>query len=64
MVVKERRAGADVFIARDTKHKNGNVDRKIEWKIPRGSDLREVARDATGQAIENYSEALKKLKKH
>lgn len=62
MVMKERRGGADVFVARDAKHKNG--DRKIEWKIPRGNDLREVARDATDQAIENYSEALKKLKKH
>jgi hypothetical protein len=62
MVVKERRGRTHVFVARDTKQKNG--ERPIEWKIPRGGDLREVARDATEQAIVNYSEALKKLKKH
>ena len=59
MVVKERR-GVRVFVVRE----GTKDDRKIEWKIPRGSDLREIARDATEQAIENYSEALEKLKRH
>lgn len=62
MVVKERRGATHVFVARDAKRKNG--DRNIEWKIPRGGDLREITRDATDQVINNYSEALKKLKKH
>lgn len=41
-----------------------NKDRQTEWKTPRGRDIREVSRDATGQVIDRYSEALKKLKDH
>jgi hypothetical protein len=42
-------------------HRRG---RELEWKTPRGRDIGEITRDATGQAIHNYREALEKLKKH
>jgi len=38
--------------------------RAPDWKIPRGSNMGEVARDATGQVMNKYSEALKKLRNH
>ena len=38
------------------------TERYPEWRTPRGDDVREVARDATGQVLERYSEALRKLK--
>lgn len=34
------------------------------WKVPRGSDLRSVTKDASEQVIKNYGDALEKLKKH
>ena len=38
--------------------------RRSEWKVPRGGDMREITRDATGQVIDKYGEALRKLKDH
>lgn len=58
MVVKEREIAE--------RRGQGNTARggQIGWKVPQGGTIREVTRDATGQVIERYSEALKKLKKH
>lgn len=39
-------------------------DRAPEWKTPRGRDIGEVTRDAAAQVIDNYRDALEKLRKH
>jgi len=41
-----------------------DTGRGPEWKTPRGADIRAITRDASGQVIHRYSEALKKLREH
>jgi hypothetical protein len=34
------------------------------WTTPKGDSVRSLTRDATGQVIRHYDEALRKLQKH
>jgi hypothetical protein len=56
------------MVTRDRTADRGRVKtdtgRGPEWKTPRGGDIRTITRDASGQVIDRYSEALKKLREH
>lgn len=56
--LKRSSSGRIAEVGRSTSSDQGT------WKVPRGSDLRSVTKDASKQVIKNYGDALEKLKKH
>jgi hypothetical protein len=58
VTTKERRLAEQRV--RDVRRGN----RAPKWKTPRGRDIADVTRDAANQVMDNYREALSKLRNH